>query len=87
MNTIPAGSLNTSSGGPVALAIVLGGALMMWPAVFNGYPLLYSDTNAFLDQGVQGLMIWDKPFIYGPWMLAMHWRLSLWLPCAAQAPR
>ncbi|MCC7227316.1 MAG: hypothetical protein IT507_11555 [Burkholderiaceae bacterium] len=85
MNTIPAGSLNTSSGGPVALAIVLGGALMMWPAFFNGYPLLYSDTNAFLDQGVQGLMIWDKPFIYGPWMLAMHWRLSLWLPCAAQA--
>ncbi len=58
---------------------------MMWPAFFNGYPLLYSDTNAFLDQGVQGLMIWDKPFIYGPWMLAMHWRLSLWLPCAAQA--
>ena len=67
------------------LGIIVGGALLMWPAFFNGYPLLYSDTNAFLDQGVQGLMIWDKPFIYGPWLLAMHWRLSLWLPCAAQA--
>ena len=67
------------------LAIVLGGALLMWPAFFNGYPLLFSDTNAFLDQGVQGKMIWDKPFVYGRWMLAMHWRLSLWLPCASQA--
>ena len=57
----------------------------MWPAFFNGYPLLFSDTNAFLDQGVRGNMIWDKPFIYGPWMLAMHLRLSLWLPCAVQA--
>lgn len=66
-------------------AIVLGGGLLIWPAFFNGYPLLFSDTNAFLDQGVQGSMIWDKPFVYGPWMLAMHWRLSLWLPCAAQA--
>ena len=67
------------------LAIFLGGALLMWPAFFNGYPLLYSDTNAFLDQGARGMVIWDKPFVYGPWMLAMHWRLSLWLPCAAQA--
>ena len=75
----------TQSKAIVLLAIVIGGALLMWPAFFNGYPLLFSDTNVFLDQGVQGKMNWDKPFIYGPWMLAMHWRLSLWLPCAAQA--
>ena len=67
------------------IAVVLGAALLMWPAFFNGYPLLFSDTNAFLDQGARGMVIWDKPFVYGPWMLAMHWHLSLWLPCAAQA--
>lgn len=58
---------------------------MIWPALFNGYPMLYSDTNAFLDQGVMGKMIWDKPFVYGPWLLALHWKFTLWIPCAVQA--
>ena len=79
---IPAANPSNAS---ALIAIALGGVLLMWPAFFNGYPLLFSDTNAFLDQGVRGVMIWDKPFVYGPWMLAMHWQLSLWFPCAAQA--
>lgn len=76
----------TESGwGASTAAVLLGALILMWPAIFNGYPLLYSDTNAFLDQGVRGIMIWDKPFIYGPWLLALHWKSTLWLPCAAQA--
>ncbi len=67
------------------LAIMAGAVLLAWPALLNGYPLLFSDTGAFLAQTLVPLMIWDKPWIYGPMLHAFHWRMSLWLPLAAQA--
>jgi hypothetical protein len=66
------------------LAILAGSALLLWPAVLNGYPLLFSDTGAFLHQTLGPLMIWDKPWIYGPFLHAFHWRTSLWGPAVAQ---
>jgi hypothetical protein len=66
------------------LAILAGGAMLLWPAVLNGYPLLFSDTGAFLHQTLGPLMIWDKPWIYGPFLHAFHWQVSLWGPAAAQ---
>jgi hypothetical protein len=60
------------------LAILLGGLLFVWPALWNGYPLLYSDTHVFINQPTPGFFNWDKPFIYGPWMLPFHAWQSLW---------
>jgi len=60
------------------LAILFGGALFVWPALWNGYPLLYSDTHVFITQPTPGFFNWDKPFIYGPWMLPFHAWQSLW---------
>jgi hypothetical protein len=60
------------------LAILLGGVLFIWPALWNGYPLLYSDTHVFITQPMPGFFNWDKPFIYGPWMLPFHAWQSLW---------
>ena len=68
-----------------ARAIVLGALVLMWPAFWNGYPILYSDTNAFLVQGILDFFIWDKPYIYGPWMALFHWKYSLWPVLLAQA--
>jgi len=68
-----------------ARAIVLGALVLMWPAFWNGYPILYSDTNAFMVQGILHFFIWDKPFIYGPWMSLFHWQFSLWPVLCAQA--
>ncbi len=67
------------------LSILAGAALLAWPAFLNGYPLVFSDTGGFLHQTLGPLMLWDKPWIYGPLLHAFHWRLSLWLPLAAQA--
>ncbi|MBO1076473.1 hypothetical protein [Roseomonas marmotae] len=67
-----------------ALAILLAGVMLVWPAFLNGYPILFSDTGAFLAQTVQPLMIWDKPWIYGPVLHAFHWGVTLWLPLLAQ---
>ncbi|WP_376093543.1 hypothetical protein ACE7GA_25710 [Roseomonas sp. CCTCC AB2023176] len=64
--------------------IVLGAVLLIWPAFVNGYPLVFSDTGAFLHQTLGPLMIWDKPWIYGPFMHLFHWRLSLWPVVVAQ---
>ena len=66
-------------------AIVLGALVLMWPAFWNGYPILYSDTNAFMVQGILHFFIWDKPFVYGPWMSLFHWQYSLWPVLFAQA--
>ncbi len=58
--------------------------MLVWPALLNGYPLVFSDTGGFLHQTLGPLMLWDKPWVYGPLLHAFHWHLSLWLPLAAQ---
>lgn len=69
-----------------AAAPVLAGALLLaWPALLNGYPLVFSDTGGFLHQTLGPLMLWDKPWVYGPLLHLFHWRVTLWLPLAAQA--
>lgn len=68
-----------------AAAIGVGGLALLWPALLNGYPLLFSDTGAFLAQTVATWPVWDKPFVYGPLLHAAHWRWSLWPAVAAQA--
>jgi hypothetical protein len=65
--------------------ILLGALPFIWPALWNGYPLAYSDTNVFISQPAPGYFNWDKPFIYGPWMLLVHGWQSLWGVAVAQA--
>lgn len=66
------------------LAILLGGGLLVWPAIANGYPLLFSDTGAFLAQLLVPFMVWDKPYVYGPVLAVVSLKLTLWLPALAQ---
>jgi len=68
-----------------AASVAAGAVLLAWPALANGYPLVFSDTGAYLHQTLGPLAIWDKPHVYGPLLHAFHWRLTLWLPLAAQA--
>jgi hypothetical protein len=69
-------------------AVLLGGVFLLWPAFLNGYPLVFSDTAAFLHQVAPPpsgpLAIWDKPYVYGPILLALSWRISLWPVVLAQ---
>lgn len=68
-----------------AIAVCAGAAILLWPALFNGYPILFSDTHAFLIQGAEPRMIWDKPFAYGPFLRLLHGGVTLWLPACGQA--
>ena len=65
--------------------VVLGGLFLLWPAIYNGYPLAYSDSHVFISQPVAGFMNWDKPFVYGPLILLFHVWQTLWLVVVAQA--
>jgi hypothetical protein len=53
--------------------------------LYNGYPLVFSDTGPLLEMGLEPSMGWDKPWIYGPFLAMFAWATTLWLPLAAQA--
>ncbi len=67
---------------PAALAA--GALVLAWPALVNGFPIVFSDTHAFLVMGGEPQMVWDKPFVYGPVLRLLHQNFSLWLPLVAQ---
>jgi hypothetical protein len=70
---------------PVALAIPLAATLLIWPALWNGWPLVFSDTADYL-------WIWTTPGLrsirppaYG-WLIGpLHLGRTLWPVIAAQA--
>lgn len=64
-------------------AVLAGALLFAWPALLNGYPLMFSDTWGYLDQGYEGVS-WDKPWVYGPFIRALHWGRTLWPVVAVQ---
>ena len=62
-----------------------GAVLLLWPALVNGYPVVFSDTAALEAMGLQPTIGWDKPWVYGPLSVLFHAGLSLWGVALAQA--
>ncbi len=79
--TVP---LTLTSGGPAYAettppwAIGLAAILLIWPAIWNGYPLVFADTGTYLGQALMGYVGWDRPPFYSLFIHALHWRISLW---------
>lgn len=67
------------------LTVCLGACALLWPAVFNGYPIVFSDTGGFLEQALMPDIGWDKPWVYGPFLTPFHLRQTLWPAIFAQA--
>ena len=63
----------------------IGGLLLAWPAIWNGYPLVFADTGTYVSQAVNHHLGWDRPVFYSFFLLALHWRISLWPVVAVQA--
>jgi hypothetical protein len=78
-----------------AAAILLGAIFMMWPAIFNRYPLLYPDSITYLENGApvaRALFLHQlsdyygmRSFIYSLGILPFHWNVTLWPIVAFQA--
>ncbi|MBL6456736.1 hypothetical protein JMJ55_15475 [Belnapia sp. T6] len=67
------------------MRLAVAALLLAWPALLNHYPLVFSDTGAFLALTAEGWPVWDKPPAYGLALGALGAGWTLWLPLLAQA--
>lgn len=67
----------------VAALVCIG--LLLWPALLNGYPLVFADTGTYLSQAIQHYVGWDRPAVYSVFLLLMHWKMTTWIAVVAQA--
>ncbi len=72
-------------GWPAAAPIVLSAALLLWPALLNGYPIVFDDTGTYLSQAVHRYLGWDRPVFYSLFLFPLHMTLTTWPAIAAQA--
>ncbi len=72
--------------GPLAASAVRTGlavllpcmVLLLWPAMLNGYPLVFADTGTYLGQAIQHYLGWDRPAFYSLFLFLLHWKISTW---------
>ncbi len=67
------------------IAIILSAVLLLWPALWNGYPIVFDDTGTYLSQAVHRYLGWDRPVFYSLFLLPLHMTLTTWPAIAAQA--
>lgn len=65
--------------------VLLAAGLLLWPAVWNGYPIVFADTGTYLSQAVHRYLGWDRPVFYSLLVLPLHLTLTLWPVVVAQA--
>ena len=66
-------------------SIGLAAALLLWPAFWNGYPLVFSDTGTYLSQAIEHYVGWDRPVFYSLFLLPLHLTLTTWPAIVVQA--
>ncbi|MGQ0676141.1 MAG: hypothetical protein ACT4N4_08665 [Rhodospirillales bacterium] len=68
-----------------AAAIAASALALLAPAIWNGFPLMFFDTGAFIEQALTGGFVPERSVFYS-WFLALFLpKLSLWPAVAAQA--
>jgi len=76
-----------SAEGPAAraAAVLLAAALLLWPALYNGYPLVFADSGTYLSQAIERYLGWDRPVFYSLFLLPLHLTLTTWPAIGGQA--
>jgi hypothetical protein len=57
---------------------------LLWVAIYNGYPLVWWDTGAYVYASFDLEALPSRPVFYSLFMLATHWGLTLWGSTVAQ---
>jgi len=65
--------------------LAAGVPLLLWPALLNGYPIVFSDTGTYLSQAIHRYAGWDRPVFYSVFMYGLHLTLTTWPVVLAQA--
>jgi hypothetical protein len=58
--------------------------LFLYPAFFNGYPLVYSDTGTYIRAGFSDFFPEDRPIFYSWFLRVVSGAESFWLPVGLQ---
>jgi hypothetical protein len=64
--------------------VLLGALFLCSPALYNAFPLVYPDTGAYLVSGFEGLVLPDRPIMYGLFLRHISMKFSLWFPIFLQ---
>jgi len=59
--------------------------LLLWPTVWNQYPIVFADTGTYLSQAIHRYLGWDRPVFYSLFMLPLHLTISTWPVVVVQA--
>lgn len=59
--------------------------LLLWPAVWNGYPIVFADSGTYLSQAVHRYLGWDRPAFYSLFILPLHLTVTTWPVVIVQA--
>ncbi len=81
-------------GARAATELLIATLLLAWPALYNGFPILYPDSMTYLDDGrivARALFLHHfseyygmRSFIYSLGILPFHWNLTAWPIVALQ---
>ena len=66
------------------VAFVIITAALMWPAFWNGYPILFADTGGYLARPFEGTLAFGRSALYGAF-LAAGMKLDFWPNVITQA--
>ena len=69
----------------VVWAVPLAAGLLLWPAAWNGYPIVFADTGTYLSQAINLYLGWDRPPFYSLFMLPLHMTVTTWPVVVVQA--
>ena len=62
----------------IAAAVVLGALMLSWVAFYNGFPLLFWDSMAYIGLAVDDGFFWARSRSYSEFIWLLHWQWSLW---------
>ncbi len=68
-----------------ALAIVGAAAVLLIPAIVNGFPFVYSDTGMYLHAAIDRVVPLDRPVFYSVFATLLDLKLSPWPIVVTQA--
>jgi hypothetical protein len=67
------------------LTVPAAAMLLLWPAVWNGFPIVFADTGTYLSQAINHYAGWDRPIFYSLFMLPLHLTVTVWPVVVVQA--
>jgi len=64
---------------PSVIAIFVGALILSLIPLYNGYPLVYSDTGTYIHSGFSKTVPMDRPITYGLFLYYSSLKMSTWL--------